>query len=122
MAKTAEVAMLTLRTMGQIVTGAASVKNFSGPLTIAEYAGRSAAIGVSSFMVFLALISISLGVINLLPVPVLDGGHLLYYLWEAIFRRPISDAWMARFQRVGVTLLLCMMSIAIFNDISRILF
>ena len=120
--KTAEVAALTLRTMGQMVTGTASVKNLSGPLTIAEYAGRSASIGGTSFMVFLALVSISLGVLNLLPVPVLDGGHLLYYLWEALFRRPLSDIWMARLQRVGVALLLCMMSIAIFNDVSRLFF
>ena len=120
--KTTEVAGLTLRTMGQIVTGTASVKNLSGPLTIAEYAGRSAAIGVTSFMVFLALVSISLGVLNLLPVPVLDGGHLLYYVWEALFRRPMSDLWMARLQRVGVALLLCLMSVAMFNDVARLFF
>ena len=120
--KTGETAHLTLRMLGQIVTGSASLKNLSGPLTIAEYAGRSASIGLTPFLVFLALVSISLGVINLLPVPVLDGGHLMYYLWEAVTGRSVSDAWMAKLQRVGVALLLCMMSVATFNDVSRLLF
>ncbi len=119
--KTWEVSGLTLRMMGQIVTGAASVRNLSGPLTIADYAGRSAAMGLEQFMVFLALISISLGVLNLLPLPVLDGGHLMYYGWEGVTGRAVSEAWLSVLQRVGFAVLLVMMSIAIFNDLSRLL-
>jgi regulator of sigma E protease len=117
--KTWEVSALTLRMMGRMIVGQASVKNLSGPLTIADYAGKSASLGVTQYLLFLALISVSLGVLNLLPLPVLDGGHLMYYLWEAITGRSISDAWMERLQRGGVAVLLVMMSIALFNDVSR---
>ncbi len=119
--KTWEVSLLTLRMMGQIVTGQSSVRNLSGPITIADYAGRSAAMGLEQFLLFLALISISLGVLNLLPVPVLDGGHLMYYGWEAVTGRAVSEAWLSRFQRVGFALLLLMMCVAVFNDLSRLL-
>jgi regulator of sigma E protease len=119
--KTWEVSGLTLRMMGQIVTGVSSVRNLSGPITIADYAGRSAAMGLEQFMVFLALISISLGVLNLLPLPVLDGGHLMYYGWEGVTGHAVSEAWLSGLQRVGFALLLVMMSIAIFNDLSRLL-
>ncbi|GAB3766363.1 RIP metalloprotease RseP [Ramlibacter monticola] len=117
--KTWEVSALTLRMMGRMVVGQASVKNLSGPLTIADYAGKSASLGLTQYLLFLALISVSLGVLNLLPLPVLDGGHLMYYLWEAITGRSVSDAWMERLQRGGVAVLLVMMSIALFNDVAR---
>ena len=118
--KTWDVSVLTLRMMGRMVIGEASLKNLSGPLTIADYAGRSASMGISQYLVFLALISVSLGVLNLLPLPVLDGGHLMYYLWEAISGRAVSDAWMGYLQRGGVAVLLLMMSIALFNDVVRL--
>jgi regulator of sigma E protease len=119
-AKTWDVSALTLRMMGRMVIGEASVKNLSGPLTIADYAGKSASLGLTQYLLFLALISVSLGVLNLLPLPVLDGGHLMYYLWEAVTGRSISDAWMERLQRGGVAVLLVMMSIALFNDVARL--
>ncbi len=118
--RTWEVSALTLRMMGKMVVGEASLKNLSGPLTIADYAGKSASLGLTQYLVFLALISVSLGVLNLLPLPVLDGGHLMYYLWEAVTGKSVSDAWMERMQRTGVALLLVMMSIALFNDVTRI--
>lgn len=118
--KTWDVSLLTLRMMGRMVIGEASLKNLSGPLTIADYAGRSASMGLTQYLIFLALISVSLGVLNLLPLPVLDGGHLMYYLWEVVTGRGVSDAWMERLQRGGVAVLLVMMSIALFNDITRL--
>ena len=118
--RTWEVSVLTLRMLGRMVIGEASLKNLSGPLTIADYAGKSASLGLTQYLVFLALISVSLGVLNLLPLPVLDGGHLMYYLWEAITGRSVSDAWMERLQRGGVAVLLVMMTIALFNDVTRL--
>ncbi len=88
--RTWEVSALTLRMMGKMVIGEASLKNLSGPLTIADYAGKSASLGLSQYLVFLALISVSLGVLNLLPLPVLDGGHLMYYLWEGVTGKSVS--------------------------------
>ena len=107
--------------MGNMLIGEASLKNLSGPITIADYAGKSADHGITAYLTFLALISISLGVLNLLPLPVLDGGHLLYYLWEAVTGKGVSDAWMERLQRGGVAVLFFLMSIALYNDLTRIL-
>jgi regulator of sigma E protease len=116
-----ETSFMTLRVMGQIVIGEASLKNLSGPITIADYAGKSAAMGFTQFLTFLALMSVSLGVLNLLPLPVLDGGHLMYYLWEALSGKPVTQLWTERLQKLGLVILLMMMSVALFNDVTRLL-
>ncbi|HET9763997.1 MAG TPA: site-2 protease family protein, partial [Casimicrobiaceae bacterium] len=96
-------------------------KNLSGPVTIADYAGQSAQMGLGAYIAFLALISISLGVLNLLPVPLLDGGHLLYYLVEIFKGSPVSDRALEVGQRIGMAVLAMLMALALFNDLSRLL-
>ena len=119
--RTWDVSRMSLEMLGKMVVGQASLKNLSGPLTIADYAGRSAEMGWVHYLGFLALVSVSLGVLNLLPLPVLDGGHLMYYLFEGLTGRPISEVWMERLQRGGVAIMLTMMSLALYNDLARML-
>ncbi|MEO6281451.1 RIP metalloprotease RseP [Roseateles sp.] len=108
-----------VKLIGRILIGEASVKNFSGPLTIADYAGKSAQAGLSPFLNFLATISMSLAVLNLLPLPMLDGGHLMYYLFEGISGRPLSEWWQQQLQRAGLLILMLMMALALSNDVAR---
>lgn len=116
--KTWDLSVLTLRVLGRMVIGQVSVKNLSGPVAIAEYAGQSARLGFLYYLGFLAVISVSLGVLNLLPIPVLDGGHLLYFAWEAVTGKAVSVAWLERLQWVGLTILMVFMTIAIYNDVA----
>ena len=120
MAKTWQLSALTLRMIGKMIVGEVSVKNLSGPITIATYAGYTASAGVTSFLYFLAVVSISLGVLNLLPIPLLDGGHLMYYLVEMVKGTPLSDAVQLKLQQVGIALLFMLMSLALYNDVMRL--
>ena len=110
----------TLVMIGRMITGEVSWRNISGPVTIADYAGQSAKLGLDYYLKFLALVSISLGVLNLLPIPILDGGHLLYYLVEIIKRGPVSERTMEIGQQIGLAFLIMLMAFAFYNDINRL--
>ncbi|MFM0518945.1 MULTISPECIES: RIP metalloprotease RseP [Caballeronia] len=119
--RTWDISIYSLRMFGRMIVGEASLKNLSGPVTIADYAGKSARLGVAAFVSFLALVSISLGVLNLLPIPVLDGGHLLYYLVEAVTGKAVSDRWQLVLQRAGLVCIVALSMIALFNDLARLI-
>jgi regulator of sigma E protease len=119
--RTWDMSALSLKMLGRMLTGEASLRNLSGPITIADYAGQSVQQGLGYYLSFLAMVSVSLGVLNLLPLPMLDGGHLMYYLFEGVTGRPVSDLWLKWLQRSGAFVLLLMMSIALSNDVARLL-
>jgi regulator of sigma E protease len=119
--KTWSISTLTLKVLGKMLVGQASLKNITGPLTIADFAGQSVRMGPASFISFVALISISLGVMNLLPIPVLDGGFLLYYSLEVLMGRPLPERIADMAQRIGIGMLVLLMSVALFNDVTRYL-
>lgn len=118
--RTVETAWFSLKMMGRMVTGDVSVRNISGPVTIADYAGQTARAGLVSYISFLALISVSIGVLNLLPIPMLDGGHLMFYAIEAVRGSPVPDKWLEQGQRLGLALLAGLMALAFFNDFARL--
>ncbi|TAK82697.1 MAG: RIP metalloprotease RseP [Betaproteobacteria bacterium] len=120
-AKTWDISVFSLKMLGKMLLGEVSWRHLSGPVTIADFAGQSAQMGWVSYITFLALISISLGVLNLLPIPLLDGGHLMYYAIEIIKGSPVSERAMELGQRVGLALLLVMMAFAFYNDLNRLL-
>jgi regulator of sigma E protease len=119
--RTWDTAVFSLRMLGKMITGEASWKNLSGPVTIADYAGQTARMGAVAFLSFLALVSISLGVLNLLPIPMLDGGHLLYYFIEILKGSPPAD-WVVEWgQRAGIGVLVLLTALALYNDLTRLL-
>lgn len=117
--RTYEMSVIMLKTLGKMIIGQASLKNISGPITIAEYAGKTASFGLASYIAFLGVVSVSLGVLNLLPLPVLDGGHLMYYLWEGVTKKPITEQVNLWLQKFGLVIVFMMMIIGFFNDIKR---
>ncbi len=119
--RTWDTSAMTLKMIGRMITGEASWKNVTGPITIADYAGQTARVGLATYLQFIAFISISLGVMNLLPIPVLDGGHLLYYSLEVLTGRPLPARVGEFAQRFGVGLLFMLMALAVFNDLVRLL-
>ena len=119
--KTWDMTLFTLRMLGRMIVGQVSLDNISGPITIAQFAGQSAQLGITTFLSFMALVSISLGVLNLLPVPILDGGHLLYYLIEVVKGSPLSEAAQQFGLRIGIAMVVMLMGLALFNDFTRLL-
>jgi regulator of sigma E protease len=119
--KTADMSVLMVRVIGRMLLGQASIENLSGPITIAETAGKTASVGLGYFIKFLAVVSISLGVLNLLPIPILDGGHLLYFVIEGVKGSPLSERIQIQGQKIGIVLLLALMTLAFYVDISRLL-
>ena len=118
--KTWTMTILTFKFIGHMITGTVSLSNISGPVTIAEVAGVSFLLGIVSYLSVLAIISISIGVLNLLPIPMLDGGHLLYYLWEFIVGKPLSTAMQIKAQMIGMALIASLIVLALYNDIQRL--
>lgn len=119
--KTWDTALISLKMLGKMVLGEVSVKNLSGPITIADFAGQSAHMGLVAYLGFLALVSVSLGVLNLLPVPLLDGGHLLYYVAELLKGSPVSERAWEIGQKIGIALLGTLMVFALYNDVHRLI-
>ncbi|WP_455210391.1 sigma E protease regulator RseP [Kaarinaea lacus] len=119
--ETWRMSILTLRMLGKMIVGEVSLENLSGPITIATYAGYTASIGLTTFLSFLAIVSISLGVLNLLPIPILDGGHLLLYVIEGIKGKALSEDIQARMQHIGMVILAMLMMLAFYNDIMRLI-
>ena len=113
--------VLTLKVLAKMISVDASVKNLSGPISIAKYAGQSASIGATALLTFLAIVSISLGVLNLLPIPLLDGGHLVYYIIEFFTGKPVSDSVQMTGQQIVIVLLFGLMGLALYNDFVRLL-
>jgi regulator of sigma E protease len=113
-----EQSVLTVKMFGRILIGQASLKNLTGPVTIADYAGKALERGLPYWIGFLAAVSIGLGVLNLMPVPLLDGGHLMYYLFEGLTGRPVPEAWLVWLQRGGALVLAMMMTLAFYNDLA----
>lgn len=118
--RTIDTVVLSFKMIGRMIFGDVSLRNVSGPVTIADYAGQTARVGLAAYISFMALISVSIGVLNLLPIPMLDGGHLLYYALEALRGRPVPESWLMTGQRIGLGLLAALMSLAFFNDLTRL--